>query len=167
MERVLILGCAGAGKSTLARALSRRSGLPLVHLDRHYWRAGWREPAKDEWLKQVAALAAEPRWIMDGNYGDTIALRLARADTLIFLDQPRWRCLWGVLSRTARWHGRIRDDMAAGCPERIDWPFLRYVWRYRRSHRPRVLAMLVSFEGERVHLRSRRAIRRYIEAPPG
>ena len=158
----MVIGCGGAGKSTLARGIAARTGLPLVHLDRHYWRPGWQEPDKQAWREQVAVLAAVPRWIMDGNYGDTIDLRLARADTVIVLDPPPWRCLLGVLTRAARWYGRSREDMAPGCPERIDGAFLLYVWSYRRTHRPRVLALLRDFPGDRVHLRSRRAARGYL-----
>jgi adenylate kinase family enzyme len=158
----MVVGCGGAGKSTLARGIAARTGLPLVHLDRHYWRPGWQEPGKHAWREQVAVLAAAPRWIMDGNFG-TRSICAWRAPTrVIVLDPPTWRCLLGVLTRAARWYGRSREDMAPGCPERIDGAFLRYVWRYRRTHPPRVLALLRDFPGDRVHLRGRRAARGYL-----
>lgn len=165
MQRVLVLGCAGAGKTTFSRTLATRAALPLVHLDRHYWQPGWREPQRARWIKRVARLAATPRWVMDGNYGGTLAQRLARADTAIFLDLPRWLCLWRVFWRTLRHLGRTREDMTAGCPERFDLAFLRYVWNYPRQHRPRVLSHLESFAqrgGTVLRLRSRAEVAAFL-----
>jgi adenylate kinase family enzyme len=92
--RVMIVGSAGAGKSTLARALARRTGLPLVHLDALYWQPGWVETPRPRWREvQREALAGE-RWIADGNYGGTLE-RLALADVVVLLEYSRWICLWG------------------------------------------------------------------------
>ena len=85
-ERILVLGPCGAGKSTLAAALGERLGLPVIHLDKEYWRAGWVEPPQAEWLGKVEELIARPRWVMDGNYGGTLARRLERADCVVTLD---------------------------------------------------------------------------------
>jgi adenylate kinase family enzyme len=67
MERVLVIGSPGSGKSTLATELAQRTGLPLIHLDQQYWRAGWIEPDKGDWATEVEALIAGERWIIDGN----------------------------------------------------------------------------------------------------
>lgn len=147
MQRVLVVGCAGAGKSSFARRLAGATGLPLVHLDQHYWRSGWVEPEKEDWQAQVEALAAEPRWIMDGNYGGSLDIRFRRADAVFVLDMPRRLCLWRVVLRTCRHLGRTRADMTEGCPERFDAEFLRYVWTYGRDHRPRLQKALDGFGG--------------------
>jgi adenylate kinase family enzyme len=152
MRKILILGCSGAGKSTLARQIGRITGLPIIHLDEHYWLPGWRELDKETWLRKVSALIAQPRWVMDGNFGGTLALRLAAADTAIFLDFPTRVCLRRVLLRVIRSLGRIREDMAPGCPERFDFSFLRYVYRYRREDRSRHLAAMEAFGGKLVIL---------------
>src|SRR3954452_17616221 len=68
LYRVLVIGCSGSGKSTVARELARITGLPAVHLDLHYWRPDWTEPDKVLWSAEIASLVAQPRWIMDGNY---------------------------------------------------------------------------------------------------
>lgn len=161
---MLVIGSGGSGKSTFARALSRNLGLPLVHLDREYWRAGWVEPEKDEWEERVRLLCAADEWVIDGNYGGTLELRLGRADTAIFLDLATPSCLLGISRRFLRWRGRTRPDMPEGCPETIDLKFLLYVLRYRRTRRPQVLARLARFDGEVVVLTSRRAARRFVEA---
>lgn len=152
MRRVLVLGCPGAGKSTLARQISGITGLPVIHLDQHYWRPGWREPDRGTWECEVAALIYRPEWVMDGNYGGTLPARLAAADTAILLDFPTWRCLPRVLRRVITSFGRTRADMAPGCPERLDFAFLNYVCRYRRRDRPRHLAAIRQFGGTLVTL---------------
>lgn len=154
MQRVLIIGCSGAGKSTLARELSERSGLPLIHLDQHYWRPGWIPRQEDEWGAAVQTLTAGPAWVMDGNYTRTLAPRVAAADTVVFFDFPAWRCLWRVCRRAVQWFGHTRHDMTPGCPERLTLSFIRYVARFNRDQRPRVLASLAAFEGRLIVLRS-------------
>lgn len=76
----MIIGCCGAGKSTLARKLHAVAGLELIHLDRQYWKSGWIETEPEEWGEKVAGLVAKPNWIIDGNYGGTMDIRIKRAD---------------------------------------------------------------------------------------
>lgn len=90
----------------------------------------------------MAAAAAGERWIIDGNYGSTLAPRLARADLVLWLDLPTLLCLWRVARRALGGLGRVRADMAPGCPERLDPEFLVYVARFRADGRPRVVAAL-------------------------
>ena len=139
MQRVAIVGPGGAGKSTLARRLGARLRLPVIHLDAEHWRPGWVEPPRDEWARKVAELAAGERWIIDGNYGGTMELRFAAADTIVFLDFPRWLCLWRVLKRQIQYRGQSRPDMTEGCPERLTLQFVRWIWEYPRTRRPGVL----------------------------
>ena len=137
MQRILVLGPCGAGKSTFAVRLGETLGLPVIHLDKEYWRAGWVEPPDDEWFARVDQLIARDRWVMDGNYGGTLARRLKRADLVVNLDYARRvffpRMVWRLLTN---W-GRTRPDMAEGCTERFDLEFWRYTWRYRIDVLPR------------------------------
>lgn len=142
MKRVAIIGSGGAGKTTLARALREQTGLPVVHLDRLYWNAGWVETPRDEWLARQNEFLAQECWIVDGNYGSTMDVRLAAADTVIFLDTPRLRCLWRVFKRRLKYHNRSRPDMTEGCPERLTWEFVRFVWTYPETRRPVILEKL-------------------------
>ncbi|NYF57579.1 AAA family ATPase [Micromonospora purpureochromogenes] len=168
MRRILIVGSSGAGKSTLARAVARRLDLPLIHLDRHYWRPGW-IPADDAaFHAKIAALAAGERWVMDGNYGSTLDLRLPRADLLVLVDLPWPLCLARVVRR--RWDRRAADrpDLPAGCPERLDLGFLHYIWRYPGRSRPRVFAAVAAHAPDLpvVRLRTRRQVRRWLDTLP-
>ena len=148
MRRVLILGCPGSGKSTLARRLAAATGLPLVHLDQLYWRSGWVEPTPDEWLPSQLAALSQPEWIMDGNYGSTLALRLQSADTVILLDYPTHICLARALRRMISGWGKDRPDNSPGCPERFDPAFLRYIVRFRANKLPGIRRRLQGFAGK-------------------
>jgi adenylate kinase family enzyme len=162
VQKILILGGSGAGKSTLAVKLGGVMGLPVIHLDQHFWRPGWREPPPETWRAQVAEMIAERAWIIDGNFGSTLAARAAAADTIVFLDFPTWRCFARVLKRMLRCFGRTRPDLAPGCPERLDPAFLRDVWRYRRDDRSRHFEALRGFQGRLIVLRGPAEVRAYL-----
>jgi len=134
VKRVAVVGSGGAGKTTFARELSRRTGLPVVHLDHLYWKPGWVETPREEWrVVQHEGLTAD-RWIVDGNYSGTFEVRFPRVDTIIVLAPSRRRCLARVLKRTLTNHGR--SVQAEGCPERIDLKFFKWVWQYQKNSRP-------------------------------
>lgn len=158
-QRIAVVGSGGAGKSTFARRLQERTGLPVIHLDREHWRPGWVETPADEWRVKVAHLVSGDRWIMDGNYGGTLELRVARADAVVFFDFPRATCLWGIVKRRTKRGGR--PDMGEGCPERLDLQFLRWVWRYNKDSRPEVIRTLsaATHETEIVTVRTRRQVK--------
>lgn len=163
MERVLVIGSPGSGKSTLATALARRLSVPAVHLDRHYWRPGWVEPEAEAWAAEAATLAAAPRWVMDGNYGGTLPLRLQRADTVVWLDLPAWLCVARILSRWLRHRGRVRPDMREGCPERMSLEFLSYTARFSWNGRRRIESALDGWTGRLIRLKSPREVRRFLD----
>lgn len=140
MKRVLVIGSGGAGKSTFARRLGERLGLPVVHLDAHFWRPGWVETPKDEWRQTVDELCAREAWVMDGNFSGTLVQRLAACDTVIFLDMPRAVCVWRALKRWFMYRNVRRPDMAEGCGEKFDLKFLHWVWTYPSRSRPKVIA---------------------------
>jgi adenylate kinase family enzyme len=142
MRRVLVIGSGGAGKSTVARRLGETLAIPVIHLDRLYWRPGWVEPDRKEWAKKVNELISQESWILDGNYSATLAARLAACDTVVFLDLSRLICLWRVFKRALRFHGKGRPDMAPGCAEKLDLAFLLWVWRYPARSRGKVLSLL-------------------------
>ncbi len=133
MQRVLVLGPGGAGKSVLSRELAGITGLPLVHLDREFWAPGWVKPEQDVWLAHIDELLAGDAWIVDGNHADTLDHRLRRADGVILLDYSRWVAVRGVLTRLLSKNGRRRVDLAPGCHNRLDREYASWVWKYHRE----------------------------------
>jgi adenylate kinase family enzyme len=146
MQRIAVIGCCGAGKSWLSLELARRTGLPVVHLDRLHWQPGWVERTKAEFVAaQEAALPLDGAWIADGNYRGSMALRLARADTVLFLDYSTPLCLKRAVQRRLTYLNRSRPDVTEGCHETLDLEFLRflqYVALFRRRDRPKIVEKL-------------------------
>ncbi|KWV54370.1 DNA topology modulation protein [Bradyrhizobium macuxiense] len=141
MQRVLVMGSSGSGKSTFARRLSDITGIPSVSIDALFWKPGWVESDAEEFQRRMTDAARQPRWIMDGNYMGSGAGELRRqlSDTIIWFDLPRSTCMFGILRRIAGSYGKVRPEMAAGCPEKIDLEFFRYVWTYRQQQRPKMV----------------------------
>jgi adenylate kinase family enzyme len=164
MDRVVILGPGGAGKTEVAHAISRRTGIPVVHLDPIFWRKAWEPATRDEAKAALAEAVARERWILDGNFLDADVARFERADTVVFLDLPRRVCLARVLWRLVRDRRRSRPDLPAGAREGFDLDLLRWIWRYPKVDRPRVLELLEGL-GPRVTVyrpRSRAEVHRYL-----
>ncbi|MCP4567053.1 MAG: AAA family ATPase [FCB group bacterium] len=152
VKRILIIGNPGAGKSTLAMQLGLIMNLPVIHLDKYFWQKGWVAMESEKWRDNVREMVSRKEWIIDGNFDGSLDVRLPRADAVIFLDFPTHVCLWRVSKRIMTSFGKVRQDMAEGCPERIDFPFLRWVWRFRRDVRPEVAAALRQYyNGQRLY----------------
>jgi adenylate kinase family enzyme len=166
MKRVLIIGSPGSGKSTLAIQLSAAAGLPVRHLDQLYWRPKWVEPTRAEWRQQLMDELAKPEWIIDGNYGGTLPLRLESAEIVILLDLPTFLCVFRMMKRVLFYRGRSRPDMAADCPERFDLSFFAYVCTFRSRKRPGLLAALQGFSGQTIILRSSSEISELLRSLP-
>jgi adenylate kinase family enzyme len=139
-----VIGCSGAGKTTLSRKLASATGLPFVSLDARFWQPGWIETPRKEWRDRVGRLAAEDAWVMDGSYVGTLDISLPRADTLVWIDLPRHVCVRRVLWRIATSYGRVRSEMAPGCAERLDLEFLRYIWTFNDKYRPLIVSSLTT-----------------------
>jgi len=169
-RRVVVTGMAGAGKSTFSKALSVKTGLPLIHLDLHFWKPGWVAPPEREWREKQRGLLEGDEWIADGNYHDTLELRLERAETVVFLDTPWWTCARRAFMRGLRKRppGSVMPD---GCDDSV-WQRLRDEWgivwritRRRYSERERELGIL-SRHGQHVALhvfRSTGAAREFLD----
>lgn len=155
MKKILIIGSGGAGKSTLAQRLGKTTGIEVVHLDKLHWKPNWTPPPKDEWRKTVEEALKKESWIMDGNFGGTMELRLAACDTVIFLDFPRALCLYRALKRALKYYKKTRPDMGDGCNEKIDFEFLHWIWTFPMRTKPEIEKRLKRFENGKTVVRLR------------
>jgi adenylate kinase family enzyme len=145
MKRIAIIGCSGSGKSTLARQIGAILDIPVIHLDAIFWQPDWVQTPRDEWRHIQEELIKPESWIIDGNYTNTLDIRMAAADTIIFLDYPRGHCLYRVLKRRVQYAGKTRPDLASGCSEKIDWQHIQWIWSYPNRDRKDVLQKLEQY----------------------
>lgn len=149
MKKIILIGSGGAGKSTLARKIGEKLAMNVVHLDALFWKPNWTPVTKGEQRRIQDELVQNDTWIIDGNYGATIDIRMKAADTIIFLDISRTICLYRVLKRRLKYRNRTRPDMGAGCNEKIDIHFLKWIWEYPKTKKPEILMKLKQYEEEK------------------
>lgn len=164
MQRVLIVGPCGAGKSTLATSLGPLLKLPVFHMDQLNWKPGWIESHKDEIQEKLSAITIGDRWIIDGTYGGTLAPRLDRADTVLYLDYPIRLCVTRLLKRIWTYRGRARPDMTDGCPERFDLGFLFYLLQWNSGPKIRLESRLRGHEHKITRFRDPIQLKRWLDS---
>jgi len=169
VQRALVIGCSGAGKSTFARTLGKLSGLPVIHIDQLFWQPNWVQVPHDVYLARLDEAVSGERWIIDGNNPSTLDRRIPRADTIIWLHRSRAVCYWRIMQRVIGSYGRVRPDMAPGCPERFDWQFMKYIWRFPRDYHPRMVGALERHDawGRTVMLRNDAEARAFLRERAG
>jgi adenylate kinase family enzyme len=126
MNKIVIIGSCGAGKSTLARNLDSNLDMKVFHLDRIFWQRGWIQKSMDTRIDILQGFVREKRWIIEGNYLSSSELHLEMADTIIFLDITPLVCLVRILKRNLAYRRRSRRDIPEGCTDKLT---LRRVWK--------------------------------------
>ena len=145
MKKIIVIGCPGSGKSTVSRALHNKTGIPLYHLDMMYWNADKTTVEKSVFLERLSVVLEKDEWIIDGNYGSTMELRMAACDTVIFLDYPLDVCLDGIKER----RGKPRSDMPWIETEE-DAEFIEFIKNYNEQQKPKVLELLKKYSDKNI-----------------
>ncbi|MBE5760124.1 MAG: hypothetical protein E7332_08910 [Clostridiales bacterium] len=165
--KCIIIGSPGSGKSWLGRLLSEKTNIPLYPLDLYYWNAGWQPTEREEWIKKQQEMIAGENWIIEGNYKSTLDLRIAAADTIIFLDMPRLLCIWRIICR----RNKKRPDLPEGLREPFDrefFEFLKLAWDFPKTERQSIIQKLSCqpSAGKNIlhiiHIRTKKQLKNYI-----
>ncbi|WP_417900112.1 DNA topology modulation protein [Bacillus haimaensis] len=165
MKKVVLIGSGGSGKSTLARQLGEKLKINVYHLDALFWKPNWVGVPKDKQSKIQNELVKKEEWIIDGNYGGTMEIRLNAADTIIFLDIHRTICFYRALKRMLQYRNKIRPDMGEGCEERFDLDFLKWIWDYPKTKRPGILQKLeqLSKDKQVIIIKSPKEVQQFLD----
>ena len=142
MTRILVIGSNGAGKSTFARCLAEKTGLPLIHLDQIHWRGHWERRSAEEFEAIVFSEARKSGWIIDGNNISSLYQRLPLADTVFWFEFSPIICFFNILKRGCRYYGKVRPDMPDQCAENLSFKFFRYAWNFNHANRQRITSLL-------------------------
>lgn len=148
-DKNIVIGCPGSGKSTFSRKLHELTGIPLYHLDMMYWNTDRTTVDKSVFRERLSTVMQNKQWIIDGNYGSTIELRLNACDTVFFLDYPTDVCLEGIRDRK----GKSRTDMPwiEGTDEE-DADFIGFVRDFALQSRPDILNLLNKYSDKNIYI---------------
>ena len=146
MEKVIIIGCPGSGKSTFGRKLERITGLPLYHLDMMFWNEDRTTVPKELFIERLQETMSNSKWIIDGNYGGSMEMRIKECDTVFFLDYPTEVCIDGVELRK----GKPRSDMPWFEKDNIDDDFISFINNYNSESRPKVIGLLKKYSSKEI-----------------
>jgi len=142
MKKIIVIGCPGSGKSTFSKALHKITGISLFHLDMMYWNSDKTTVEKSVFHERLLKTIQKSEWIIDGNYGSTMELRIQACDTIIFLDYPLEVCLDGIKER----RGRARSDIPwIESENEEDAEFIEFIENYNSQSRPRVMELLEKY----------------------
>lgn len=164
MKRILIIGSNGAGKSTFSYRLAEHTHLPLIHIDKFYWRNNWEVTPKQEFEELVAAQAQKPAWIIEGNNIGSLEQRLKYADTVFWFEFPPFLCAWNVLKRQLRYRGKVRPDLPDQCVSKLNLRFLRDVWRFNKKNHARIAQKLEASQAQVIHFSNYKQVKKYLRS---
>src|SRR5690606_36722339 len=133
MKKIVLIGSGGSGKSTLASKLGEKIKINVYHLDTLLWKPNWISVPKDAQINVQNDLVKTECWIIDGNYGGTMDIRLNAADTIIFLDTPRTICVYRAFKRLLKYRNKTRPDICEGCEETFSYEFFKWIWEYPKK----------------------------------
>ena len=160
MKKVIVIGCCGSGKSTFARHLHACTGIPLFHLDQLNWNADKITVEKTVFLNRVKEVIQKDSWIINGNYGSSMEMRMQACDTVFFLDYPVDICIQGIYDRV----GKVRTDMP-WVEDEVDEDLIEFVKNYEKEDRPEVLNLLSKYNGKDIHIfNTRKDAKAYLES---
>jgi hypothetical protein len=150
VARIVIIGNAAGGKSTLARQLARRRELPLIEVDRLLWQPGWRLTPSADYARQHAEVIARNDWVIEGlGRQDSIAERLARSTEIVLIDMPLWMHFALAAERQIAWARGQLDYPPAGAAEMPPTGELfRTMWEVEQSWMPDIRSMCAEAELE-------------------
>ena len=159
MEKVIVIGCPGSGKSTFSKKLENITKLPLYHLDMLFWNKDKTTVSKEIFIKRLKDIIKKSKWIIDGNYGNSMEIRIKECDTVFFLDYPTEVCLNGVKERK----GKPRSDMPWVENDNTDKEFIDFIKNFNTENRHKIIKLLDNYSSKNIIIfRSRMESEEYI-----
>jgi len=153
INKVLIIGISGTGKTRLAKKFSNFLKIPVTHYDEFVWGENWKEIEEKLVEQKLEEVIQKDKWIIEGFIHPAAKSKLENADIIIYLDYSGWLAFWGGLNRWWKCRGKTRPEMAAGCIEKFDWNFLKIMWK--RGERPEIEEAIKGFENKIICLKTR------------
>lgn len=147
MNKIIIIGCPGSGKSYFSKELAKKTNFPLYHLDLLYWNKDKTIIEKSIFLEKVRSIFKNDNWIIDGNYQSSMEERIIECDTIFFLDYDLDVCLKGISER----FGKPRSDLP-WIEEEYDEEFINYIKNFQVLKRPEILILLEKYQNKKIYI---------------
>ena len=163
MKKILVIGGNGSGKSIFSQKLGEKTGLPVVHLDKIWWRGHWEYISREEFDEKLGAELQKDEWIIDGNFERTLESRLQFCDTVFYFDFSTIQCLFGITERILNNYGKTRADMGENCPERFDFEFYKAILRFNKKNRPKTKALLEKYKPNVIVFKNRKQAEEFLK----
>ncbi len=164
MKRVIVIGGNGSGKTTFSVKLAEYLKLPLIHLDRIYWKENWEHLSNEEFDNALMSELIKPEWIIDGNYKRTVETRLKYCDTVFYFDFSSLACLYGSITRTIKNYGKKRFDMGGNCTDKFDLEFYKNIILFNKKYRKHYYELLENCKDIKVVIfRNRKQVEKYLK----
>ena len=160
MNKILIIGISGTGKTKLAKKLSNIFKIPITHYDELVWGEGWKEVDEKIVEQKLNEAVKKDKWIIEGYIQPAAKIKLEKADVVIYLDYSGFQAMIGGLQRWWQYRGKTRPEMAAGCIEKFDWDFLKVMWK--REERPEIEEAIKGFENKVIRIKTRREADKFL-----
>lgn len=161
------MGAGGSGKTTLAKKLAKKSGIKVYHLDKEYWLPNWQKPDYKQWESKIENLTKQDNWIMDGNYIDTLDIRLSNADLVIMLDIKTSICVKSIFFRTVKGFFVKRVDLGSGCNEQFNqayYEFIDWVKVFKKDYFPQLINIWMKYPHIDLKIfKTRKSARKFVE----
>ncbi|MCM3005850.1 DNA topology modulation protein [Priestia koreensis] len=167
MNRIVVIGSGGSGKSTFSRELGKLINIPVFHLDSLYWGPNWEKTPDNEWVETQKRYIRKEKWILDGNFSSTLEMRMKVADTIIFLDLSKYICVFRAFKRSIKYYGKTRSDMGNECYEKFDMNFLKWIWEFPQNGRLKILNHLNTLNSKEktvILLKSPKEVRKFLSS---
>jgi len=144
VDKIMIFGLPGSGKSTFATRLAQQRDLPVYHLDKYFYVENWVERDYQEFLAIQQSFVDQPRWVIDGNAMRSLEMRFQKADVAIYFRYSIFVCLWRILKRVFQKNWHI-PDLAEGCTKTIRFRLIKYMFRFHRRYNSKITSLRQKF----------------------
>jgi len=147
MKRVIVIGNNGSGKSIFAVKLGKKLKLPVIHLDKLFHKPGWKRATNEEWDEIQKQIIQEKEWIIDGTYKRTLDVRLKAADTVVFIDIPKWLAFIRAIKRRIAHRHKTRPDLPDYLKEQMSLKLIKKILFFSRAE---ILRRLNDYKGKTI-----------------
>jgi len=164
VEKIVVIGSPGAGKTDFALQLGKICNIKVLHLDRLFWKRGWGKKSRDARIDILYQVMLEKQWIIEGTYLGSFEPRLEEADTIIFLDMLPLLCLWRIIIRHWKNRGKPRRDLPMDSKDKLTLGLMLKVLAFPFAERKRLKQTLNKYDSGRViWLHSRKGVAKFLK----